>query len=203
MTTEMQLVIGAADGDPDSIAALLAHHEPLILHMGSTYFLPGGDREDILQEARLGLIVAAEQYRSDRGASFQTYANMVVERRVITAVRTATRGKHAPLSQAVSLNAPVQESDDDSGLTVGDTLPSPDAEDPAERAIAREGLAEIVERSVRLTPLEREVIAGRLNGDSYDEIGSRKRVDNALQRAKHKLSHGYDRATADALRATA
>lgn len=188
---EMALVIGTADGDPESTERLLERYEGTIAFLCSRYFLPCGDSADLLQEARLALIEAAEKYRSDRGASFQTYAELVIERKVMTAVRTANRIKHRSANEALSLAAPA--GDEDGDATLADALPGPNYEDPAEQVIAHEALHGYVVRSLRLTDLERKAVAGQLNGESYDDTASAlgaspKTVDNALQRARRKLT---------------
>ena len=68
----------------------------------SSYFLLGGDSEDLIQEGMVGLYKAIRDYRTDRESSFRNFAELCITRQIITAVKTASRNKHAPLNQYVS-----------------------------------------------------------------------------------------------------
>ena len=68
----------------------------------SSYFLLGGDSEDLIQEGLVGLYKAIRDYRTDRESSFRNFAELCITRQIITAVKTASRNKHAPLNQYVS-----------------------------------------------------------------------------------------------------
>src|SRR5207247_11376217 len=68
----------------------------------SSYFLLAGDTEDLIQEGLLGLYKAVRDFRTDRESSFRNFAELCITRQIITAVKTASRNKHAPLNQYVS-----------------------------------------------------------------------------------------------------
>jgi len=141
----------------------------------------------------LGLYKAVRDFRSDRESSFRNFAELCITRQMITAVKTASRNKHAPLNQYVSFaHTPAAGSDLESSLE--EVLPGPMADDPSSRVIATEELASLVDclTSV-LSELESEVLTLYLDGRSYEEVGERldcdtKTVDNALQRVKRKVS---------------
>ena len=64
----------------------------------SSYFLAGGDADDLIQEGLVGLYKAVRDYRTDRESSFRNFAELCITRQIITAVKTATRNKHTPLN---------------------------------------------------------------------------------------------------------
>jgi RNA polymerase sporulation-specific sigma factor len=158
----------------------------------STYFPPPGlDRDDLMQEARIGAWKAWRDFRGETGAPFGSFARMCIERQVITAIKTGTRRKHTPLSEALSFDAGLKADDDG---TVGDVVLLSAAANPERRLLDRERFLEAVELLARdLSDLERAVfLAFEVDGLSYERIASaldleRKTIDNALQRARHKL----------------
>jgi RNA polymerase sporulation-specific sigma factor len=159
----------------------------------SSYFMLGGDQDDLIQEGLLGLYKAVRDYRTDRESSFRNFAELCITRQIITAVKTASRNKHSPLNQYVSFSqSPAASGESDS--TLEEVLPGPESHDPAQQAIAREELASMVSfLSSVLSELESRVLSLYLDGHSYEEIGERlecdtKTVDNALQRVKRKVS---------------
>jgi RNA polymerase sporulation-specific sigma factor len=170
----------------------------------SSYFLAGGDSEDLIQEGLIGLYKAIRDYRTDRESSFRNFAELCITRQIITAVKTATRNKHTPLNHYVSFSAPVGVGADDEAPTLEELIASPSVNDPAKQAISAEELRSLVGcLSTSLSQLESSVLALYLDGRSYDEIGRRldcdtKTVDNALQRVKRKVgAHLDERAILD------
>ena len=158
----------------------------------SSYFLLGGESDDLIQEGLLGLYKAVRDYRTDRESSFRNFAELCITRQIITAVKTATRNKHTPLNQYVSFSqSPAAAADSDS--TLDEILPGPTAADPVNQVIATEELASLVScMSSVLSELESRVLSLYLDGYSYEVIAERldcdtKTVDNALQRVKRKV----------------
>jgi RNA polymerase sporulation-specific sigma factor len=157
----------------------------------SSYFLAGGESEDLIQEGLVGLYKAVRDYRSDRESSFRNFAELCITRQIITAVKTATRNKHTPLNQYVSFSGSptAQESEP----TLDELLPGPTVHDPVHQVISSEELSSLVGCiSTALSKLEHSVLTLYLDGDSYDVIAERlgcdtKTVDNALQRVKRKV----------------
>jgi len=164
----------------------------------SSYFLLGGDADDLMQEGMLGLFKAIRDYRPEREASFRGFAELCITRQIITAVKTATRNKHTPLNQYVSFSQTPAAAGPDSETTLEEVLPGPSVRDPANQVIAGEELESLVAclTSV-LSELESRVLALYLDGHSYEVIGERldcdtKTVDNALQRVKRKVGIHLD-----------
>jgi RNA polymerase sporulation-specific sigma factor len=186
------LVALAKRGSADAYERLIKRYRGFVRLKASSYFLLGGDSDDLLQEGLLGLYKAIRDYRSDRESSFRNFAELCVTRQIITAVKTASRNKHSPLNQYVSF-AQTPAGATDSEATLEEVLPGPMSEDPSERVIATEELRSLVAcMSSVLSELESRVLSLYLDGHSYELIGERlecdtKTVDNALQRVKRKV----------------
>jgi len=187
---ERALVAAAKGGDEAASAEICRRYRGMISWKARSYYLAGADREDIVQEGLIGLFKAIRDYDFSRQASFRSFADMCVTRQMITAVKAATRRKHAPLNGYVSLSpAPDDEA---SHQSMADVLAERGIVDPAEMVVAawesdfiRSGMAE------SMSSLESKVLALHCDGRSYREIAERlgchtKTVDNALQRAKRK-----------------
>jgi RNA polymerase sporulation-specific sigma factor len=186
------LVALAKRGSADAYDRLVRRYRGFVRLKSSSYFLLGGESEDLIQEGMVGLYKAIRDYRSDRESSFRNFAELCITRQIITAVKTASRNKHAPLNQYVSFaQSPAASGEHDS--TLEDLLPGPISDDPADRVIASEELESLVAcLSSVLSDLESEVLSLYLDGHSYEVIGERlecdtKTVDNALQRVKRKV----------------
>jgi RNA polymerase sporulation-specific sigma factor len=186
------LVALAKRGSADAYDRIVRRYRGFVRLKASSYFLLGGDSEDLIQEGLVGLYKAIRDFRTDRESSFRNFAELCITRQIITAVKTASRNKHAPLNQYVSF-AQSPAAAGDSEATLEEVLPGPGSDDPADRVIASEELASLVAcLSSVLSDLESRVLALYLDGYSYDVIGERlecdtKTVDNALQRVKRKV----------------
>ena len=176
----------AAKGDAQAEEALIGRFSNLVRRCARPLFLAGGDGEDLTQEGMMGLLSALRTYRPELGASFQTYAETCIRRRLLTAVKSASRYKHSPLNDAISLEAFLFEEGE-----VRDGLPARDME---EQILAQERADEMWNRfAVELSSFEHRVLVLFLAGLSYLEIAQHtgktvKSVDNAVQRIRKKLA---------------
>jgi RNA polymerase sporulation-specific sigma factor len=186
------LVAQAKQGRPDAYDSIVRRYRGFVRLKASSYFLLGGESDDLVQEGLLGLYKAVRDYRTDRESSFRNFAELCITRQIITAVKTATRNKHTPLNQYVSFShSPAAAEDSDS--TLDEVLPGPTAADPVNQVIATEELGSLVScLSSVLSDLESRVLSLYLDGYSYEVVAQRldcdtKTVDNALQRVKRKV----------------
>jgi RNA polymerase sporulation-specific sigma factor len=186
------LIALAKQGNPDAYDRLVRRYYGFVRLKASSYFLAGGDSDDLIQEGLVGLYKAVRDYRSDRESSFRNFAELCITRQIITAVKTATRNKHTPLNGYVSFaSSPAGASDGEP--TLDEVIPGPEARDPVLQAISSEELRSLVDcLSTALSELESRVLSLYLDGYSYEAIGGRlgcdtKTVDNALQRVKRKV----------------
>jgi RNA polymerase sporulation-specific sigma factor len=195
--TDEQLAVRAAAGDELAFRELRNRHRGLILGIAAKRYAPGLTADDFAQESLIAFWDAVESYDHSTGVPFGAFANLVVTRRVDTALKVALREKHRVLSDALSFDQPLAGQDGDDGASLADLVPSrvPSA---IEQIHQREEVAAVVDAVARLSPLERESLIGRAVGESYRETeerlgisgmgGTVKSVDNALQRARVKIA---------------
>jgi RNA polymerase sporulation-specific sigma factor len=191
------LIALAKTGDSLAYNQIVKRYYGFVRLKASSYFLAGGDSDDLIQEGLVGLYKAVRDFRSDRESSFRNFAELCITRQIITAVKTATRNKHSPLNHYVSFSAPAGGSDDDAP-TLDELIAGPAVQDPASHAVSSEELRSLVScLSTTLSELESHVLSLYLDGYSYEQIGERlecdtKTVDNALQRVKRKVGVHLD-----------
>lgn len=189
--TDEEVVEIARGGDVDAQEYLINKYKNYVRAKARTYFLLGGDKEDLVQEGMIGMYKAIRDFRSDKLSSFRAFAELCITRQIITAIKTATRQKHIPLNSYVSLNKPIY--DEDSDRTLLDVITGNKMTDPEELMISREEFSDIESKMGEiLSTLEWQVLVYYLEGKSYQEIADElgrhvKSIDNALQRVKRKL----------------
>jgi RNA polymerase sporulation-specific sigma factor len=190
---DLQLVIRARNGDSSALDGLIRRYTGFVRLKASSYFLAGGDSEDLVQEGLIGLYKAVRDFRSDKETSFRSFAELCVTRQIITAIKTATRFKHAPLNTYISFSHTPAGQESDGDCTLGDALPGPGVDDPSVCVISTEELQSLVfSLGTGLSHLEAEALRLYLDGLSYEsmavELGcDTKTIDNALQRVKRKI----------------
>ena len=188
-----ELVLMAQNGDDAAQEYLLDKYKSLVRAKSRAYFLIGADSEDIIQEGMIGLYKAVRDYNEEKNASFRSFAELCVNRQMITAIKAATRQKHQPLNSYVSLNKPVYE--EESEQTYMDFLQSDSSAllNPETLLIGQENKHFLEDQMVKnLSSFETRVLVLYLQGRSYFEIAHvldkpEKSIDNALQRVKKKL----------------
>lgn len=187
------LIALAKQGNPDAYDKLVRRYYGFVRLKASSYFLAGGDSDDLIQEGLVGLYKAIRDYRTDRESSFRNFAELCITRQIITAVKTATRNKHTPLNQYVSFSASPASAQGDGDPTLDEVIPGPTVHDPVNQVISSEELRALVAcLSTVLSDLESRVLSLYLDGHSYEAVGDKlgcdtKTVDNALQRVKRKV----------------
>ena len=187
------LIALAKSGDRHAYDRIVRRYYGFVRLKASSYFLAGGDSDDLVQEGLVGLYKAVRDYRADRESSFRNFAELCITRQIITAVKTATRNKHTPLNQYISFSATSAGSSGDGEPTLEDVIPGSTVHDPVNQVISSEELRSLVAcLSTVLSELESRVLSLYLDGYSYTVIGEKlecdcKTVDNALQRVKRKV----------------
>ena len=158
----------------------------------SKYFIIGAEKEDIIQEGLIGLYKAIKSYSGDKQNSFKTFANMCIERQLITAIKSSNRQKHMPLNSYLSLNESAYENDEETSLF--DTFDSHQIEDPLE-TITKQEYYKSVEIAIdkSLSNFEKQVLNRYMQGESYIQIAEKldtpvKSIDNAIQRIRKKAT---------------
>jgi RNA polymerase sporulation-specific sigma factor len=190
---DLQLVIRARNGDTGAMDTLIRRYTGFVRLKASSYFLAGGDSEDLIQEGLIGLYKAVRDFRSDKETSFRSFAELCITRQIITAIKTATRFKHAPLNTYVSFSQTPAGQESEGDCTLGDALPGPGVDEPSVCVISTEELQSLVFcLGTGLSQLESDALRLYLEGSSYEEMADRlevdtKTIDNALQRVKRKI----------------
>jgi RNA polymerase sporulation-specific sigma factor len=200
---DLQLVVRARNGDSGAMDALIRRYTGFVRLKASSYFLAGGESDDLNQEGLIGLYKAVRDFRPDKETSFRSFAELCITRQIITAIKTATRFKHAPLNTYVSFSQ-TPAGQDDGECTLGDALPGPGVDDPAICVISTQELQSLVFcLGTGLSSLESDALRLYLEGNSYEEMAEElgcdtKTIDNALQRVKRKvLQHQSSRQVLD------
>src|SRR4051795_4240839 len=190
---DLQLVLRARNGDQAALDGLMRRYTGFVRLKASSYFLAGGDSEDLIQEGLIGLYKAVRDFRTDKETSFRSFAELCVTRQIITAIKTATRYKHSPLNTYVSFSHTPAGQENDGDCTLGDALPGPSTNDPSSCVISTEELQSLVGcLGTTLSSLESDALRLYLDGKSYDTMAleldcDTKTIDNALQRVKRKI----------------
>lgn len=193
--SDLELVAAAQAGDPDAFDALVDRYRRFVRFRSRGYFLMGGDRDDLEQEALIGFYKAVRDFDPELRAAFRSFAELCITRQIITAVKAATRKKHVPLNDSVSFSAPREDDDrpGDDRFVVDDRQAG-----PLEQLVAGDDLASTHQAlTAALSPLELDVLTRFVDGASYEVIAAdlgrhAKAVDNALQRIKRKVTQCLD-----------
>ena len=175
--TDEQIISQIKQGDQESLAYLLEKYKNLVNIKVSKYFMIGAEKEDILQEGMIGLFKAIKDFKEEKQKSFKSFANICIERQLITAIKSSNRQKHMPLNSYLSLNMAAYDNNE---------------EDPLETIMKKEYYSEM-ENAVNknLSKFEKQVLDGFLKGESYVTIAKKldspvKSIDNAIQRIRKK-----------------
>lgn len=192
--TDEQIISEIKNGDEEALSYILEKYKDLVNVKVSKYFIIGAEKEDTVQEGMIGLFKAIKNYNAEKQNSFKSFANICIERQLITAIKTSNRQKHQPLNSYLSLNTAAYENNDDDSVELIETFNSKTIEDPLETIMKQEQYNE-VETAVNknLSKFEQKVLSGFLNGESYTVIAKKlntpvKSIDNAIQRIRKKAT---------------
>lgn len=189
--TDEELIERIQNNDKSALNFLLGKYKELVYMKSSKYFIIGAERDDIFQEGMIGLYKAIQSFKEDKQNSFKTFANMCIERQLITAIKTSNRQKHMPLNSYLSLNTSSYE-EEDGEKTLLNVLNNKMAEDPLDTITKKEYYSNVenaIDKS--LSDFEKQVLKKFIKGDSYIKIAEDlespvKSVDNAIQRIRKK-----------------
>lgn len=179
-------------GDSKAENFLLQRYKNIVNMKANRFFLVGAEDDDMVQEGMIGLYKAIKSFDLDKNNSFKTFANLCIERQLITAIKSSNRQKHIPLNQSFSLNNTAYEENDD--ISVIDVLESNLAEDPLETITKKEYINFVENRiNENLSSFEKQVLDRYIEGESYVDIAKNlnsqvKSVDNAIQRIRKKAT---------------
>lgn len=178
--TDEMLVEKYLNGDLSAFEQIYLRYIKMINSFTRSYFICGGDEDDLRQEGTLGLLRAIKTFDRLKG-TFGTYAYTCIKSNVINAVVSAEADKHKPLNNSV----PILERE----LSPSVSFPPP----PEESLINHESLDELIKAIGNLlSSKEQKVFNLYIKGWNYREIAKKldqdpKSIDNALWRIKAKI----------------
>ena len=177
-------------GDSEAQNFLLDKYKNLVNMKANRFFLIGGENDDVLQEGMIGLFKAIQSFDEEKNNSFKTFANLCIERQLISAIKTSNRQKHLPLNSSFSLNTSAFDENDDTSVL--EVLDAKFVEDPLDTITKREYFEDIENKiDQALSSFEKQVLDRYVQGESYVDIAQKldspvKSVDNAIQRIRKK-----------------
>ena len=191
-TNDEELLLKIKNGDEKALEELINNYKEIVNMKIGKYFIVGAEKEDIFQEGMIGLYKAIKSYDPNKQNSFKTFANLCIERQLITAIKTSNRQKHLPLNSYLSLNNNAY--DDENNVSLIDIFNSKTIEDPLDTKKKKE-YYKLVEDKIEatLSDFEKEVLNSYAKGESYVKIAEKlnapvKSIDNAIQRIRKKAA---------------
>lgn len=177
-------------GDKNALEYIINKYKEVVNIKVSKYFIIGAEKEDIIQEGLIGLYKAIKNFDACKDNTFKTFANLCIERQLITAIKTSNRQKHMPLNSYLSLNMSIY--DEEEADTMIDVFDSNFVEDPLETITKKEyyfAVESAIDKS--LSDFEKKVLNRFIKGESYVQIADElntpvKSIDNAIQRIRKK-----------------
>ena len=193
--SDEELLEAIKKDDTQALDFLICKYKDLVNSKVNKYFIIGAEKEDIIQEGLIGLYKAIKDYKMDKQNSFKSFANLCIERQLITAIKSSNRRKHMPLNSYLSLNMTAYENEDGNNETqVMDVLETNIIEDPLDTITKKEYMSNVesvIDNS--LSDFEKKVLNRYIHGESYVKIAEKldapvKSVYNAIQRIRKKTA---------------
>ncbi len=187
-----QIVSLIKQGDEKALSYLLEKYKNLVNMKVGKYFIVGAEREDIVQEGMIGLFKAIKNFNTEKQSTFKSFANICIERQLITAIKSSNRQKNIPLNSYLSLNTAAYDNNDEDSVELIDTFNSKIIEDPLDTIMKKEYYENVQEAITKsLSKFEKQVLDRFIKGDSYSTIAQKlnspvKSIDNAIQRIRKK-----------------
>ena len=190
--TDEKLIENIKQEDQKALDCLIERYNDVVSMKANRFFMVGAEKEDMIQEGMIGLYKAVKSFNTEKQNSFKTFANMCIERQLITAVKNSNRQKHIPLNSSISLNAAAY--DDNEDMDRMDVLDVKVLNDPSDIIADREYF-ESMENKIKqnLSDFELQVLYDYEKGKSYADIAQKlntkiKSVDTAIQRIRKKAN---------------
>ena len=193
--TDEELIDIIKSGDKSAANYLINRYKNLVNIKVSKYYIAGAEKDDLIQEGMIGLFKAIKCYSPEQNNSFKTFANLCVDRQIITAIKTSNRQKHMPLNSYLSLNMSAYDSEDDENdTTIMEVFNNDTIEDPLDTLTKKEyykSVENTIDKS--LSKFEKQVLNRYIQGESYVQIAEKldtpvKSIDNAIQRIRKKAT---------------
>ena len=190
--TDEKLIENIKNEDPIALNCIMKRYNEVVYMKANKFFMIGAEKEDIIQEGLIGLYKAVKSFDTEKQNSFKTFANMCIERQLITAVKNSNRQKHIPLNSSISLNSAAY--DDNEDMDKIEILDVKELNDPSDIIADREYFKSM-EKSIKdnLSKFELSVLYEYEKGKTYaaiaEKLGTKvKSVDTAIQRIRKKAN---------------
>ncbi len=190
--TDEQIIEKIHKGDEEALAYILEKYKELVNMKVGKYFIVGAEKEDTVQEGMIGLFKAIKSFDRTKQNSFKSFANICIERQLITAIKSSNRQKHIPLNSYLSLNTAAYDNNENDSVELLERFDSKTIEDPLDTIMKEERYKEVEDAvNKNLSKFEKQVLDRFLKGESYVKIAEKldspvKSVDNAIQRIRKK-----------------
>jgi len=194
--TEQELVENIRKGDELSENYLYVRYSFVIKKIVSSFFILGGDKDDLFQEAMIGLINAVDKYNCNINNNFRFFAELCIHRQIISAIRKSARNGKDILNNSISIYECINDDNEDNLLNRIEGLGS--SSNPENDIISKEELDNYYDiKSKVLSQFEKAVLSEYEKGITYEEISivlkkDIKSIDNALQRIKRKINRNKE-----------
>ena len=181
------ILSSAQSGDNKQTEALIKQYRNIVEAIAAKYINSPLEYDDLIQEGMIGLFKAVRDYKSDKEASFYSFAQLCITRQLSSALEASNRKKHMPLNTYISF------SQSDSDGTEFEEILQDDIASPEQLLIEKEKFKEFKEQLWnKLSNMEKKVLQLYLEGNNYTSIArmlgkSDKSIDNALSRIRQKL----------------
>lgn len=197
--TDEELILRLRDGEEAIMDYILNKYKNLVRKYARNMYILGAEEQDLIQEGMIGLFRSIKDYDSGRDASFFTFADLCISRKMYNAIEASKREKHTPLNNYISLYSSNDEDNKDGKTIFMDLLSAGEISNPENLLIDKENVERIeslVEQE--LSPFEKQVFDLYITGMKYVQIAKvlgrdEKSTDNALQRIKSKLKRAMDK----------
>ncbi|MCS7243789.1 MAG: sigma-70 family RNA polymerase sigma factor [Candidatus Calescibacterium sp.] len=201
--TDEELVELSKAGNKEAIKVLIQRYSKFLFSKVIPFYIPGGEREDIIQEAYIGFLKAVEDFDKTKG-SFFNFVNLCVQRQITTAIKSSNRNKARILRNPISLESNLFDEDSGEKSLYDYISPSRIIQGSYQETSIEDTIIDFIEKNrikesllSNLTHREKEILKLRAQGLTYSEIGKKinvspKSVDNAIQRIKKKIKNLMD-----------
>lgn len=185
-------------GDKDALEYLIKIYQGLLYYICDKYYLKDGEKDDLVQEATIGLIEAVNAYKfEEKGKKFKNFAILCIRREIDSCIKRSNRKKHQILNEAIPIYSYAESEEERTGVgyqtnvdrILKDQNPTPEA-----LILEKERINELLSQvNSNLSEMEKQVLKLRIKGHSYNEITLQlnlqtKSVDNAVQRIRKKIA---------------
>lgn len=189
---DYELVSMAQEHNEDAINLLHEKYKPLINKKCHKYIKylhnKGIELADLIQECTIGFEEAIQNFNTNDNVSFYTFANVCMDRQLMSELTRQNRDKYKFLNEAI----PLETIDEENDVNLIDFIQD-NSNNPELGLLSNEEFKELYSTiSKELTALEECVFKLKIQGFGYKEIADildkdEKSIDNAIQRIKTKI----------------